>query len=97
VIKLPMSDEALLICSLLCAALPLGILALMIAFHLGALGGLLLNPVNLSAYLWLGLTIAYYRRTRTRLAKWLFALFPIAFALPVWFALFWLWGRSGRP
>jgi hypothetical protein len=67
----------------------------MVSFNLNPWGGLLLNPASLCAYLWLGVTIAYYRRTHTTSAKWLFALFPIAFAVPAWFALFWLWGHLG--
>lgn len=50
---------------------------------------MLFNLVNLAAFLWLGLTVFHYRRTRTRNAAWLFALFPIAFAEPV--LLFCLW------
>lgn len=50
---------------------------------------MLFNLVNLTAFLWLGLTVFHYRRTRTRNAAWLFALFPIAFAEPV--LLFCLW------
>jgi hypothetical protein len=44
---------------------------------------MLFNLINLTAFLWLGLTIFHYRRTRTRGAAWLFALFPIAFVEPV--------------
>ena len=33
--------------------------------------------------IWLGATIAYYRRVRTKSAKWLFALTPIAFIYPL--------------
>ncbi|HLZ51230.1 MAG TPA: hypothetical protein VKP61_10780 [Candidatus Acidoferrum sp.] len=51
--------------------------------------GMLFNPINLAAFLWLGLTVLYYRHIRTKSAAWLFALFPIAFAEPV--LLFCLW------
>ena len=50
---------------------------------------MLFNLTNLTAFLWLGLTVFHYRRTRTKNAAWLFALFPIAFAEPV--LLFCLW------
>ena len=50
---------------------------------------MLFNLVNLTALLWLGLTVFPYLRTRTRNAAWLFALFPIAFVEPV--LLFCLW------
>jgi hypothetical protein len=50
---------------------------------------MLFNFVNLSAFLWLGLTVFHYRRTQTKKAAWLFALFPVAFAEPV--LLFCLW------
>jgi hypothetical protein len=33
--------------------------------------------------IWLGATIAYYRRVRTKAAKWLFALTPVAFLYPL--------------
>ena len=42
----------------------------------------LLNPVDLSALLWLGMTCLHFWRTRTRSAALLFALFPIAFVEP---------------
>jgi hypothetical protein len=51
--------------------------------------GMLFNSINLTAFLWLGLTIFYYRRTRTKDAAWLFALFPIAFAEPVLLLCLW--------
>jgi sigma-70-like protein len=44
---------------------------------------MLFNPINLTAFLWLGLTVLNYRHARTKSAAWLFALFPIAFAEPV--------------
>jgi len=47
------------------------------------------NLINLTALFWLGFTVFHYRRTRTKNATWLFALFPIAFAEPV--LLFCLW------
>jgi hypothetical protein len=46
--------------------------------------------VDVPAFLWLGLTFFYYRHTRTRSAAWLFALFPIAFAVPVMLVFLWL-------
>jgi hypothetical protein len=51
--------------------------------------GILFNRINLAAFLWLGLTVLHYKRTRTISAAWLFALFPIAFAEPV--LLFYRW------
>ena len=48
------------------------------------------NSINLTAFLWLGLTISHYRRTRTRSAAWLFALFPIAFTEPVLLLCLWI-------
>jgi len=53
------------------------------------------NPIDLSALLWLGVTFFYYRSTRTKRAAWLFALFPIAFAEPVLLAC--LWFSSSHP
>ena len=50
---------------------------------------MLFNFVNLTAFLWLGLTVFLYRRTRTKSAAWLFALFPIAFAEPVLLICLW--------
>ena len=52
--------------------------------------GVFLNPINLAAYFWLGITCVYYRRTRTRSAAWLFALFPIAFAEPALMLSLWI-------
>ena len=52
--------------------------------------GIFLNPVNLAAYFWLGITCGYYRRTRTRSAAWLFALFLIAFAEPALMLSLWI-------
>ena len=52
--------------------------------------GILFNLVNLTAFLWLGLTIFHYRRTRTQSAAWLFALFPIAFVEPVLLLCLWI-------
>lgn len=48
-----------------------------------------LNPIDLSALLWLGLTYVFYRRTRTRRVAWLFALFPFAFVEPALLACLW--------
>ncbi len=53
------------------------------------------NPIDLSALLWLGVTYVSYRRTRTKRAAWLFALFPIAFVEPVLLAC--LWFSSAYP
>jgi hypothetical protein len=50
---------------------------------------MLFNPINAAAFLWLGLAYFHYRRTRTKAAAWIFALFPIAFAEP--FLLLSLW------
>jgi len=51
-----------------------------------------INPISLSALLWLFVTYFHYRRTRTRRAAWLFAFFPVAFAVPgllvyLWFSV----------
>jgi hypothetical protein len=94
-IKTSISNEAVLIASIVCALLPIGFFLMLSSFNFPLWGGILLNPANVAAYLWLGLTIAYYRRTRSKLGKWLFAFFPVAFAIPVLFGLFWLWGHSG--
>jgi hypothetical protein len=51
--------------------------------------------IDLPAFLRLGLTCFYYRRTRTKSAAWLFAPFPIAFAQPVMLAF--LWFSSAHP
>jgi hypothetical protein len=50
---------------------------------------MLFNLINLTAFLWLGLTVFHYHRTRTKNAAWLFALFPVVFAEPL--LLFCLW------
>jgi len=50
---------------------------------------MLFNLINLTAFIWLGFTVFHYRRTRTRNAAWLFALFPIAFAEPVLLLCLW--------
>jgi hypothetical protein len=51
---------------------------------------MLVNPINLTAFLWLGLTIFHYRRTRTKTSAWLFALLPVAFAEPVLLLCLWV-------
>jgi hypothetical protein len=79
VMKLSVADKALLTASIACAFLPFGIFVMMVSFNLPLLGNVFFNPVTISAYLWLMLTIGYYRRTRSKLAKWLFVLFPVAF------------------
>jgi hypothetical protein len=63
--------------------LPILLFEIFIHFHLPLIGGLLFNPMNLAAYFWLGLTIAYCRRVHSRKSLWLFLGLPIAFALPV--------------
>jgi hypothetical protein len=50
-----------------------------------------INPISLSALLWLFVTYLNYRRSRTRRSAWLFAFFPVAFAAPglliyLWFS-----------
>jgi len=56
---------------------------------------ILFNLVNLTAVLWLGLTIFHYTQSKTKHAAWLFALFPVAFAEPV--LLFCLWFSNRLP
>ena len=60
------------------------------ADDISTLWGMFLNPINLAAYFWLGITCVYYWRTRTRSAAWLFALFPIAFAEPALLLSLWI-------
>ena len=50
---------------------------------------MLFNLINLTALLWLLLTVLHYRRTRTKDAAWLFALFPVAFAEPLLLLCLW--------
>jgi hypothetical protein len=77
------------------AFLPLVIGVILIEANASLIGGALFNPVSIAAYTWLAITIANYKRSRTKAAAWLFALFPIAFGFPFLFVLFWLWGESG--
>jgi hypothetical protein len=51
---------------------------------------MLFNLINLTAFLWLGLTVLHYRHNKTKSAAWLFALFPIAFAEPVLLLCLWV-------
>jgi hypothetical protein len=51
---------------------------------------MLFNLINLTAFLWLGLTVLHYRHNQTKSAAWLFALFPIAFAEPVLLLCLWV-------
>jgi hypothetical protein len=51
------------------------------------------NPIDLSALLWLAMTYLHYRRTRTKNAAWLFALLPVAFVEPVLLACLWISGN----
>jgi len=55
--------------------------------------GVLFNPITLAALFWLGATSAYYWRTRSKKAAWIFALFPIAFAEPVIIFCVWAWAQ----
>jgi hypothetical protein len=48
------------------------------------------NPISLSALLWLSVTYFHYRRTRTNRSAWLFALFPVAFAAPGLLVYLWI-------
>jgi hypothetical protein len=52
--------------------------------------GMLFNPINLTAFLWLGLTYFHYSKERTKAAAWIFALFPIAFAEPLLLLSLWI-------
>lgn len=72
------------------AFVPFGVAAVSIAMDVGLshLKGLL--TIDLPAFLWLGLTCLHYRRTRTKRAAWLFALFPIAFVQTVFHACIWI-------
>jgi TRAP-type mannitol/chloroaromatic compound transport system permease small subunit len=46
--------------------------------------------IGVPGLIWLGLTCYYYRHAKTKSAARLFALFPIAFAETVMYALLWL-------
>lgn len=79
-----LSDRTLLLSSFVCALLP--VLTVAASLNLSARVGeaLFFGLVGaLIPALWLGLTIAYYRRVRTKKSKWLFALAPIAFVYPL--------------
>jgi hypothetical protein len=54
-----------------------------------------INPISVSALLWLFVTYLHYRRTRTKRAAWLFALFPVAFAAPG--LIIYLWFSASYP
>jgi hypothetical protein len=88
------TDRVLLLAILICAIGPLVILESSITAQWPLKGGIWLNPINITAFGWLFATIIYQRRTRTRFAKWLFALFPLVFAPSVIIFLFWVWGHG---
>jgi len=83
-IKTVVSDRALLFSSVACALVPpLSLVLAPIptpgpkeAFFLCFFG--VLVPA-----IWLALAIAYYRRARTKRARWLFALTPVALIYPL--------------
>jgi hypothetical protein len=77
------SQRVLLGASITSAFLPFLLFERFVHFNLPLIGGVLLNPMNIAAYLWLGLTITYCSRWHTKTSLWLFIAFPIAFALPV--------------
>jgi hypothetical protein len=54
------------------------------------------NPISLSALLWLSVTYFHYRSTRTNRAAWLFALFPVAFSAPGFFVYLWISSTHSR-
>ncbi len=81
---------------LLCVVLafvPFVVAAIYIALDVGLshLKGWLI--IGLPAFLWLGLTCLHYKRTSTKRAAWLFALFPIAFVQTVFHAYIWISNR----
>jgi hypothetical protein len=88
------SNRALLVACICCAFLPLLLFWLFLRLDLPLFGGPLFNPMNLAACLWLLVTIVNYRCTRTRTAKWLFVLFPVAFLPTAIGFLFWVWAHG---
>jgi hypothetical protein len=76
----------------LCVALafvPGAISVVYIHFDLGS-SHVLLNPITLAAFFWLGMTYLHFRHAKTRSAAWIFALFPVAFAEPILFLCLWI-------
>ena len=74
------------------ALLPWMIFAILVSQDLPLTGGVFLNPANICAYFWVLVAVAYFRRTQK---AWIFVQAPLAFAVPFWFLLFWMWGQSG--
>lgn len=78
------STRALLLLSIVCALVPPVSLITAPIPSPGAKEALFLSLFGaLVPALWLGLTIAHYRRIRTRNARWLFALAPLALIYPL--------------
>lgn len=71
------------------AFLPCALTVVYIHFDIGS-SHVLFNPIDLAAFLWLGMTCFHYRNTRTKGAAWLFAMFPVAFVEPVLLACLWI-------
>ena len=64
------SNRQLYLASISCAFLPLFLSWAFLEFGpIGPIwGGLLFNPINLAAYLWLGITVFAWYRARTKAA-----------------------------
>ena len=78
--RIPVSDRALLVSSVICALAPPVSLATAPIPTPGPKEAIFLFIFGaLIPTIWLALTIAYYRRVRTKNARWLLALAPIAF------------------
>lgn len=79
--------------SIICAFLPYPVFLVVVIFRWWP--PLLLNPVFIVAYVWLAVTCAHWKAQKSRSARLLFLLFPVAFAIPLLLFGFWLWGKSG--
>jgi hypothetical protein len=83
--------SAITVVCVVSAFLPLSIAAWYVHADYALSGlGIFLNPINLAAFLWLGVTCFHYQRTKTKGAAWIFALFPIAFGVPVLDLCLWI-------
>jgi membrane-bound acyltransferase YfiQ involved in biofilm formation len=86
------TDRILLALVFAFSLLPIAVQLLFIHFYWPLVGGQFLNPIALSAYIWLVLAVVYYRRNRTRMAAGVFILFPVVFAFPI---MGWLFRYAG--
>ena len=82
------SRKTLVAASIATALAPIGLFMTWVSFDLPLVGGAFLNPMSVMAYLWFVLTVKLNKDFPSTSAKWLFCLFPVAFAVPIWIFCF---------